>query len=149
MTKRKEHRVRYVRDVDRAPSALLDAPAPSYPSFARVLECSEIGAIVRRAFAVAAAAGLVTAAAGCSPPECQSTRLGEMKAHGSTAIDDVADLRGRAALDEVGVAFGIVPHPSIALGGTMPVVLTPEELAPPPPPPPPEDPPPDPSPADS
>ncbi len=140
MTKRKEHRVSFVRDVERSPSARVDAPAPAYPSFARVLESSEIGAIVRRALAIAAAAGLATAAAGCSPPECQATRLGEVKSHGSSALDDVADLRGRQALDELGVAFGIIPHTSMPLAGAAPVVITPPVVPSPTPLPTPDDP---------
>ena len=95
-----------------------------------MLASSDVSALVRRALALAAAAGLATAAAGCSPPECQATRLGEVKSHGSSAIDDALDLEARAALDELGIGLGIVPHASMPLAGAMPVVLTPEVLEP-------------------
>jgi len=112
------------------------APAPTakaevgYPSLGDALRSPELVHVVRAAVRAAACVGLLGAAgaaSGCQPPECQASRWGEVKVHGSSAVTDVGRLDVGYALDELGVGLGISPHPSgpAIAGEMMPVMPTP------------------------
>ncbi len=91
------------------------ASAPAYPSLGDAERAPELAAIVRAAVRAAACIGLLGAAAaasGCEPPVCAPTRWGEVKGHAPSALSDVTHFELGAAVDEVGVAFGISPHPA-------------------------------------
>lgn len=81
-----------------------------------------------------AGVGLAVAASGCEPPQCQATRLDEVRVHGDTALTEVGSFQLKDAARELGVGLGVVTHPvsvSMPLAGAMPAVYPypPEEDA--------------------
>src|SRR6185295_8577169 len=77
-------------------------------------------------FAAGTAAGLAAGAAGCQPPECAPTRLGEIEAHTPSAVDALGDFRLKDAADQIGIGIGVVPHPiSYPTAGAMMPVMPP------------------------
>lgn len=133
--RRKDHVRIEPRTVERAPAPTApDAPAPAYPSMADAARVPELASLVRAAVRAAACIGLLGAAgaaSGCEPPECAPTRWGEVKAHAPSVLSDATSLRLRFALDEVGVAFGISPHPAPAMMAGEAMMVGPATPVPP------------------
>lgn len=121
MSKRKNPRSNH--SASNAPSARVVCASPArgrgYPTIASLL----------------AGVGLAVVGTGCEPPQCQPTRLDEVRVHGDTALTDVGGFQLKDAANELGVGFGIVPHPAImAPGMMMPVSAVPIPSPPPAPP---------------
>jgi hypothetical protein len=98
----------------------------AYPSARQALSDPGARATLRAAAVwrggLAAGVAAAALAGGCAKPECQPTTLGEAAAHTRSAFGDLARLEPRAALAELGVGFGLVPHTSLSVAGAMKVV---------------------------
>lgn len=79
-------------------------------------------AVVRTALPSLAALLSAGAIAGCQSPQCQSSRSGELATHGSQGARDLTHGELSGGLRELGVALGLVTHPSMAVAGAMPAV---------------------------
>lgn len=77
----------------------------------------------------------------CASPACGETRGDELEAHGAAGVQAARRGDGAEALREIGVALGVVTHPTVTRRDTMtpggappPVELTPPVVIPPAPP---------------
>ncbi len=99
----------------------------SYPTAMDVVSRPDLAALVRRALRVAAASGLVllgAAGSGCADPVCAASSTDELVTHGKSAVRDVGSLEVKAAVEELGIGLGIMPHPAgMMIAGEMPAVM--------------------------
>lgn len=110
------------------PLAPCDARGRTYPRLADVLREPALAGVLRSAVLGGAALSAL-ALSGCEAPDCQPTRLGEVRTHTTQALSLLTDLEVKSSAVEVAVGLGLTPHPAaFMLGGAMPAVI----LAPPP-----------------
>ncbi len=129
------------RKPQKAPLAHADAPKPlapcdarsrSYPRLADLVREPALAGVLRSAVLGGAALSAL-ALSGCEAPECQATRLDEVRTHTGQALSLLGELAVKRSAVEVTVGLGLTPHPAvIMLGGAMPMVtLPPPPSAPP------------------
>jgi hypothetical protein len=111
---------------------------PAYPRFAELRGqgtlLAQARALAEKLLCAGAAAGLTLAASGCEPPQCQATRVEEVRVHGDTALTEVGSFQLKDAARELGIGLGVVTHPlavSMPMAGAMVAVYPypPEEDA--------------------
>lgn len=131
-TRRKPQKASFAHADVPKPLAPCDARSRAYPRLADLLREPALAGVWRSAVLGGAALSAL-ALSGCEAPECQPTRLGEVRTHTSQALSLLGDLAVKRSAVEVAVGLGLTPHPAmLMLGGAMPMVtLPPPPVAPP------------------
>jgi hypothetical protein len=118
-----------------APPSSIEHPRPiapgergvaGYPTARHALKSQSFRALVDEAVKIAAGAGILalgTQLSGCAEPTCAGSSFEELEYHAGVAYDSVVEYRDvEWAVDELGVATGVVDHPPFhpgAMAGAM------------------------------